>query len=82
MILETNYNEGDKVWVLNTRTGKLVQREIAGIRSQSINEERKTIYCFVKDWCLDKENPTLEDCFWLSEDKIFSTREKLVASFQ
>lgn len=79
-MLKTEHDEGDMVWVINPKTGQAVQREIAGIRTQSINKERRTIYCFIKDWCMDKENPTLDDCFWLSEGKVFGTKQKLIES--
>ncbi|PXV66852.1 hypothetical protein CLV62_104113 [Dysgonomonas alginatilytica] len=82
MTLETQFAEGDKVWVLNAKTGNIVQREVAGVRTQSINKTQNTIYCFVKDWCLQKENPTLEDCFWLPEGKVFDTKTRLIQSFQ
>lgn len=82
MTLKTKYNEGDTVWVINPKTGQLVQREIAGLRSQSINKVQSTIYCFIKDWCLNKENPTLDDCFWVSEGKVHASRQELIASLQ
>lgn len=81
MTLETKYNEGDLVWVLNSKTGKIVQREITGIRTESINQEQKTIYCFIKDCCQYIENPTIDDCFWISEHKVFDSKQKLLASF-
>ncbi|NDV68615.1 hypothetical protein [Dysgonomonas sp. 25] len=80
MTLQTQFNEGDTVWLINPKTGRVVEREIAGLRTQSINQEQKTIYCFIKDWCLKKENPTLEDCFWVSEGKIYSSKQQLIAS--
>lgn len=80
MILETIYNENDTVWVLNPKTGEAVQRRISGIRTQSIFGEKKTIYCFLKDWSLNKQNPTYDDCFWLTEDKVFSTKQSLINS--
>ncbi|MDH6311130.1 hypothetical protein M2451_004001 [Dysgonomonas sp. PFB1-18] len=81
MMLKTKYNEGDIVWLINLKTGQLVQREIAGVRSQSINKVQSTIYCFIKDWSLNNENPTLEDCFWVSETKVHDTKQKLIESF-
>jgi len=82
MILETKYNEGDMVWVINSKTGDLVEREVAGIRTQSINKEQHTVYCFVKDWFQDKENPELKDCFWVGEGKVYESKQRYIASLQ
>lgn len=80
MILETKYNEGDAVWLVNPKTAKIVRREVSGIRTQSLNTVQRTIYCFVKDWCKDKENPTVEDCFWVAEENIFQNKNDLIKS--
>ena len=81
MELETKYNEGVDVWVLNPKTGEAVKREIKGVRTQSVFGIKKTIYCFLKDWSIGKENPMVEDCFWLSEGKIFETKADLINNF-
>lgn len=80
MVLETKYNEKEKVWVLNPKTGEAVIRQIVGVRTQSIFGYEKTIYCFLKDWCINKPEPTVDDCFWLTEEKIFDTKASLINS--
>lgn len=80
MNLITEFSERASVWVLNPKTGQVVQREIFAVRTQSLRGHQSTIYAFIKDWCLDKEEPTLEDCFWLSEGKVFASKKSLINS--
>lgn len=90
MKLETKYNIGDFVWVINGRTGQIVQREVMGIRLQFINSEQKNSYSFVKD----RFNPNSgyhdflgydpvteqEKYFWLYEDICYGSKEELINS--
>lgn len=80
MILHTKFNEGDNVWTINPKTAEAVPRTISGVRTQSVFGYLKTIYCFVKDCYKHKSSPTVDDCFWLSEDKIFQSKEELLKS--
>lgn len=80
MVFNTKYNIGDKVWTLNPKSAETVLRPIVGIRTQSVFESNKTIYCFVKDWCRNNKIITVDDCFWLSEDKVFLSKESLLAN--
>lgn len=56
MKLITKYNINDTVWVINGRTGIVMQREIQGIKTQLLNGIQKTIYSFLKDKCDPNNN--------------------------
>ncbi len=93
MQLTTKYNIGESVWVINGKTGVVVEREVAGLRTQFINNVQKTIYSFLKDRCdpnklyhdyLQYDPVTEEDraemYFWLPEDKCYSSKQELLNS--
>lgn len=90
MKLETKYNIGDSVWVINGKTGDVVQREVQGLRTQYLGENQKTIYSFLKDRfeANSKYHDYLgydpiteqEKYFWLSEDKCYSSKKELLNS--
>lgn len=80
MNLITEFDENASVWVLNPKTGQVVQRQIFAVRTQSFRRHQNTVYAFIKDWYLDKEEPTLDDCFWLSEGKVFTSKKNLINS--
>lgn len=87
MKLETKYNIADFVWVINGKTGQIIEREIMGIRLQFIGGQQKTSYSFIKD----RFNPNggfhdyiqlepiteQEKYFWLYEDVCFRSKEEL-----
>lgn len=87
MKLETKYNIGDFVWVINGKTGKIVQREIMGIRTQFLKDNQKTSYSFIKDK-FDPNNQyhdffgfepisDQEKYFWLYEGVCYQSKEEL-----
>lgn len=80
MNLKTNFDYNKSVWVLNPKSGEAVQRTIKAIRSQVLFGNSNTIYGFLKDWSINKESPTVDDLFWLSEDKVHSSKSDLINS--
>ncbi|MFT3994807.1 MAG: hypothetical protein QM660_10895 [Dysgonomonas sp.] len=87
MQLTTKYNIGYFVWVINGKTGQIVEREIAGIRTQVINGTQSTMYSFLKDKFDPNSNyhdylgydPILpsEKYFWLNEEVCYKSKEEL-----
>lgn len=90
MKLETKYNIGDFVWVINGKTGQIVQREIMGVRTQYFGEKQDNSYSFIKD----RFNPNngyhdylgyepiteAEKYFWLYEGVCYKSKQELINS--
>ena len=93
MTIETKYSVGDLVWLVNSKTGSLVQREIKGVRGQYINNKQSSIYAFTKDRYdpnsnyfdfhgyehIDKDDYN-EIHFWVYESRCFKIKEDLIDS--
>lgn len=90
MQLTTKYNIGDSVWVINGKTGQIVEREILGIRAQWLGDKTKTSYSFLKDKFQYSDGyydylqydpiPEHEKYFWLNEDVCYGSKEELIKS--
>ena len=88
MQLSTKYNIGDNVWVINGKTGEAVEREIMGVKTQSLNGNQNTIYSFLKDKFYANGNyydylgydsvSEQEKYFWLPEDKCYKSKQELI----
>lgn len=92
MQISTKYNIGDNVWVINGKTGEVVEREIMGVKTQSLNGVQSTIYSFIKD----KFNANSEyhdylgyypfseqdKYFWIPETKCYKSKQELIKKLE
>lgn len=78
MKIETKFENGEKVWVLNMHTMKAVEREIIGTGVQVMGNKTKVMYGFMKDVLSGSDGSTIDPYFWIPERACFKNRDELI----